>query len=192
MGAFRCGGCDAAGYGGNAWIATPRKQPKSAIENVDDESMSALSDLVVSEDNVAEAVFVRLQADATLKNAQHLNSTTAVWKESVAADAELPRVLISVSHFRPIDPNVPLYSFTVNLQTKMRARDSDKQLDGARMNRIDKRCTELMLGHGTLVLSGYRFFDAMFENSSGVFQPDGEEPEYTISTRFVVNCVRIA
>ena len=153
--------------------------------------MSTLSELVVSSDDVATAVYALIQGDATLQGATFLNATNHIHKESVARDAPLPRVLISVGLLVAPDPNVPFYTFTVGFETRMRAVTSDGQVDTARMNRIDKRCYELMVGHATLTLAGYRFFDAVFEINSGILQPDVEVPEYRLTTRFAVNCVRI-
>lgn len=153
--------------------------------------MSTLSELVVVADDVATAAYVLINGDATLQDSSRLNATNHVHKETVARDAALPRVLIVAGLQTPPDPNVPFYTFTLETETRMRAVTTDGQVDSARMNRIDKRCYELIIGHGKLVLAGLRFFDAVFGTSSGIQQPDVEVPEYRITTRYAVNCVRI-
>ncbi len=154
---------------------------------------STFSGLSVVPGDLAAAGFVLLNSDATLQDAEHLNSATAIFKTAVprlvaGIDAPLPRLLVVGGQLVTIDDDLLLYRATLDVEARARNIGDGKVPDSKTLTKLVKRVCDLVIGHGTLQRAGIRFFDAELDFASGDLISQETVEEATSLARFSVVC----
>jgi hypothetical protein len=148
--------------------------------------------LNVSNDDVCSAVLVKLNADATLQGANYLTSSGRIAKQNSSSTAQLPRIVVYAST-TGIDPTTHWTHFFVDLDIRCRNLTTSgvatKIPDHARFDLVLKRCQVLLIGHGTITKTGFRFFDVISHSIAGPEVSETVPEESSLIARFVV-CAR--
>ena len=147
---------------------------------------SELSQLIVTTDDVASALFAKINTDATLQGSTYLNGTGRIFKWESPINAVLPRIVISV---KPLFVSEYTRESIFNGYINIRIRNiNDSRLpDSQRFQAIAKRCINLIDGHNTLTLSGFQFFDSIYKFISNIILSDVSTEESFQEITFLIN-----
>lgn len=144
-----------------------------------------LATLTITPNILCSAVYTVLNADATLQGLNYLTSASRIFKFASTVNAPLPRLVISAIILN-VDLHTQITTFQLDLEVRSRNSSDSRVPDHTRLDNVIRRCHELLIGHGKLSKTGYKFFDVSHEFTYEIDVSDVDPAESSQSTRLYV------